>query len=138
MHDSGILPELLSHTDDRRVIEFGMGLTDLVKRPSRGIDEIERHEFAEGRIVLAQKLEEFAPRVVAFNGKMTYEKFAQRICTLGLQKGTLYGAQVFVLPSTSALNAAQRGAKLRYFRRLAQLLRNLPDENIVSRSSGRA
>src|SRR5689334_738631 len=77
MHDSGVLPELLAYTDDRRVIEFGMGLTDLVKRPSRGIDEIERHEFAEGRIVLAQKLEEFAPRVVAFNGKMTYEKFAQ-------------------------------------------------------------
>jgi mismatch-specific thymine-DNA glycosylase len=138
MHDSGVLPELLSHTDDRRVIEFGMGLTDLVKRPSRGIDEIERHEFAEGRIVLAQKLEEFAPRVVAFNGKMTYEKFAQRICTLGLQKGTLYGAQVFVLPSTSALNAAKAGTKLRYFQSLARLLHDLPEGKNILRSSGGA
>src|SRR6202163_4755357 len=78
LFDSGILPELLVHTDDKRVIEFGMGLTDLVKRPTRGVEEIERQEFAEGRILLGQKLAEFAPRVVAFNGKITYEKFSQR------------------------------------------------------------
>ena len=135
MYDSGVLPELLSHADDRRVIEFGMGLTDLVKRPTRGVEEIERYEFAEGRIVLAQKLEEFAPRVVAFNGKITYEKFAQRACKLGLQNEMIYGAQVFVLPSTSGQNSARRGVKLGYFRRLAELLRSLPDKNNGSHSS---
>ena len=127
MYDSGVLPELLGHHDDRRVIEFGVGLTDLVKRATRGVEEIERHEFAEGRIVLAQKLEEFAPRVVAFNGKQVYERYAQRTCKLGLQKDKLYGAQVFVLPSTSGQNTAGSGVKLRYFRRLAELLRGLPD-----------
>src|ERR1700683_5143891 len=79
LFQSGILPELLDHKDDKRVIEFGIGMTDLVNRPTHGVEEIERQEFAEGRIVLAQKLEEFAPRVIAFNGKMTYEKFAQRV-----------------------------------------------------------
>ena len=70
--------------------------------------------------------------VIAFNGKMTYEKFAQRVCNLGLQKDTLYGAHVFVLPSTSGQNAAQRGVKLRHFRRLAELLRRLPDEQGIA------
>jgi TDG/mug DNA glycosylase family protein len=102
-------------------------LTDLVKRATRGAEEIERHEYAEGRILLAQKLEEYAPRVVAFNGKQVYERFAQRTCKLGLQKEKLYGANVFVLPSTSGLNAAGNGVKLRYFRQLAALLRRLPD-----------
>jgi len=128
LYDSGVLPELLSHKDDKRMIEFGFGLTDLVKRPTRGIEEIERHEYAEGRIVLAQKLEEFAPRVIIFNGKMTYEKFAQRTCKLGLQKEKLYGAQVFVLPSTSGQNPGGKSGKMRYFRLLAKLLDSLPDE----------
>jgi TDG/mug DNA glycosylase family protein len=125
LHDAGILPELLEYKDDKRVIEFGVGLTDLVKRATRGIEEIDRHEFAEGRIVLSQKLAEFTPRVVAFNGKVVYEMFAQRKCRLGLQKDKLYGAQVFVLPSTSGQNAVGQGVKRRYFRQLGALLRSL-------------
>src|SRR6202051_1214751 len=116
LHDSGIVPELLDHRDDKRMIEFGIGMTDLVKRPTRGIEELRREEFAEGRIVLGQKLEQYMPQVIAFNGKGTFENFAQRPCKLGLQKGRLYSAQVFVLPSTSGQNAVGHAPKLRYFR----------------------
>jgi len=125
LYESGILPELLDHRDDKRMIEFGIGLTDLVKRPTREIEELRREEFAEGRIVLGQKLEQFTPQIIAFNGKGTFENFAQRECKLGLQKGRLYGAQVFVLPATSGVSDNSRGAKLRYFRQLAKLLAKL-------------
>src|SRR6266852_3792891 len=123
MYQSRVVPELLDYQDDRRLIEFGIGLTDLVKRSTRGIEEIERHEFAEGRVLLAQKLEQYAPRVVAFNGKLVFEKFAQRPCKLGLQKEKLYGARVFVLPSTSGQNAVGGAQKMRYFRQLARVLK---------------
>lgn len=125
MYEAGILPELLEARDDKRVIEFGVGLTDLVKRSTRRPDEIGRQEFAEGRILLAQKLEEFSPRVVAFNGKMVYEKFAQSKCKFGLQKKKVYGAHVFVLPSTSADGSVSLAVKTRYFRQLGVLLRTL-------------
>jgi mismatch-specific thymine-DNA glycosylase len=125
MYDSGVVPEPIEYKDDNRVIEFGIGLTDLVKRPTKGIEEIARQEYAEGRFVLSQKLEQFSPRVVAFNGKIVYERFAQRACKLGLQKERIYGAHVFVLPSTSAQNAKGRGPKLRYFRQLAKFLAGL-------------
>jgi mismatch-specific thymine-DNA glycosylase len=128
LYDSGVIPELLSHHDDRRMIEFGIGLTDLVKRPTRGAEDLTREEFAEGRIVLAQKLEQYAPEVIAFNGVGVFENFAQRPCKPGLQKERLYGAHVFVLPSTSAKNAKGRGYKLRYFRQLAKLLAKLQEE----------
>lgn len=128
MYESGVIPEPLSYADDRRVIEFGIGMTDLVKRPTRGIEEIDRHEFAEGRVLLAQKLEDLHPRVIAFNGKTAYEKFVGRSCKLGLQKEKLYGASVFVLPSTSSQNGgASQGLKKRYFKKLADLLKNLKD-----------
>ena len=56
-----------------------------------------------------------------------YEKFAQRECKLGLQQEQLYGAMVFVLQSTSGLNAGGKNDKLRYFRQLAELINELPD-----------
>jgi mismatch-specific thymine-DNA glycosylase len=128
MYESGVIPEPISYEDDRRVVEFGIGMTDLVKRPTRGVEELERQEFAEGRVLLAQKLEELRPKVIAFNGKMVYEKFAGRACKLGLQKEQLYGAQVFVLPSTSGENGGtERAVKMRYFKKLALLLKQLRD-----------
>ena len=126
LYESGVVPEMLSYNDDKRLVEFGVGLTDLVKRPTKGMEEIERQEFAEGRVLHAQKLEELKPRVVAFNGKGVYERFSGRTCKLGLQKETLYGAHVFVLPSTSGLNAgSERGVKMRYFKKLSALLKSL-------------
>ncbi len=125
LYDSRVIPELLDHRDDKRMIEFGIGLTDLVKRPTRESAELTREEFAEGRILLAQKLEQFAPQVIAFNGVKVFENFAQRPCKPGLQKARLYGAQVFVLPSTAEKNGTSRGQKLRYFRQLARLLDKL-------------
>src|SRR5580704_9522054 len=128
LYESGVIPEPLSYEDDRRMLEFGIGMTDLVKRPTRGIEEIERQEYAEGRVLLAQKLEEMKPRVIAFNGKIVYEKFSGRPCKLGLQREKLYGAQVFVLPASSGENGgAERGVKMRYFKKLAELLKNLED-----------
>jgi hypothetical protein len=58
---------------------------------------------------------------------MAFEKFSQRVCKLGLQKDPLYGARVFVLPSSSGQNALGSGVKMRYFRQLAKLLENLDD-----------
>jgi TDG/mug DNA glycosylase family protein len=127
MYESGIVPELLEYKNDRRMLEFGIGLTDLVKRPTRGIEELERQEFAEGRVLLSQKLQQYAPRVVAFNGKIAFEKFAQRVCKLGLQKDLLYGARVFVLPSSSGQNAIGSGVKMRYFKQLAKLLERMDE-----------
>lgn len=125
MYESGVIPEPLTYNDDRRIVEFGIGLTDLVKRASKGIDDLTREEFAEGRVLLAQKLEEYRPRLVAFNGKMVYEKFSGRQCTLGVQDEQLYGADVFVLPSTSGLNAKGSGVKMRYFKQLAAIVKKL-------------
>jgi mismatch-specific thymine-DNA glycosylase len=139
MYESGVIPEPIGYEDDRRMLEFGIGMTDLVKRPTREVEELQREEFAEGRVLLAQKLEEMRPRVIAFNGKLVYEKFSGRPCKLGLQKEKLYGAQVFVLPAVNghgaaatngeangqAKGAGDKAVTMRYFKKLAQLLQSL-------------
>jgi mismatch-specific thymine-DNA glycosylase len=125
LFESGVVPEPFDYHDDKRVIEFGIGLTDLVKRPSKSPEELSREDFAEGRIVLSQKLEEFAPRVIAFNGRLAYEQFAQRKCKFGLQKELLYGSRVYVLPATPGAPAQRHTERLQYFRKLAQLVKRV-------------
>jgi double-stranded uracil-DNA glycosylase len=125
LYESGVVPEPFDYHDDKRVIEFGIGLTDLVKRPSKTPAELTRADYAEGRIVLSQKLEECSPRVVAFNGKGTYEQFAQRRCKYGLQKEALYGARVYVLPETNGPEVKKNPERLKHFRKLVQLLKRI-------------
>jgi mismatch-specific thymine-DNA glycosylase len=122
LFESGLLREKLAHTEDHRLIEFGMGLTDLVKRWSKSAGELRPREFRDGKLLLAQRLRLAAgARVVAFNGKGAYEKFCGRSIKLGWQRERIHGARVFVLPSTSGRNGSlTRAEKLRYFRRLAQ------------------
>jgi double-stranded uracil-DNA glycosylase len=131
LFDGRVIPEPFDYHDDKRVIEFGIGLTDLVKKPTKTPAELTRQDFAEGRIVLSQKLEEFAPQVVAFNGRETYEQFAQRKSKVGLQKELLYGARIYVLPQTGGPAGKGRAEKLKHFRKLAQLILKTQRKNEV-------
>jgi len=88
---------------------------------------LKREEIAEGRILLSQKLEQFAPQVIAFNGKGTFENFAQRACKLGLQKGVLlWRAGFCAAVNQRTERRTGRAPKLSYFRQLAKLLSKLP------------
>jgi TDG/mug DNA glycosylase family protein len=127
LFETGVIPEPLEYRDDKRIIEFAIGLTDLVKRPTRTVEELTREDYAEGRIVLSQKLGEYAPHVIAFNGRSVYEQFAQRRAKLGLQKEPLYGAKVYVLPATDSQHSQNPKDRLLHFRKLAALIRKVED-----------
>lgn len=123
LNESGLVPEPLTYLDDHRLPEFGIGITDLAKAPSRSSADLGRNAFVAGREALHRKLRRVRPRVVAFNGKGVYEMFTGRRCTLGLQPDELYGAKLFVLPSTSPRHAITgRAEKIGWFRRLRHVL----------------
>ena len=125
LFQSGLVPEPLRPEDDHRVLEFGIGLTDVVKRWSSSSSSLRVQDYHEGIPRLLEKLQKAAPGVVAFNGKTAYEQLSGKAARLGLQRATIAGARVFVLPSTSGRNGSlTRTGKLRYFRRLARWLEN--------------
>lgn len=66
--DSGLAPVPITYKDDDRLPEFGFGITNLVARPTRGIDELTASEYLGGRRVLERKIRRYAPRVVALVG----------------------------------------------------------------------
>jgi TDG/mug DNA glycosylase family protein len=123
LHEGGLVPEPLTFQDDHRCPAFGIGLTNLVDRPSRGIDDLSKDEMAAGARRLGEKLRRARPRVVCFNGKAIAEVFLERRCALGLQPERWEGSAVYVMPSTSARAASyQRADKLRFFRELKRLV----------------
>ncbi len=128
MYESGVIPEPLDYEDDRRMIEFGIGMTDLVKRPTRGIEEIEREEFAEGPRAAGAETGRNAPRVIAFNGKMVYEKFAGRPASSACKRKSYMARRCSCCRQRAGrIAGTARGIKMRYFKKLAALLRSLKD-----------
>src|SRR5919199_3857220 len=55
LYESGLVPEPVTHLDDVRLPEWGMGVTNLVARPSPGIDDLRPIEYLNGWSVLEQK-----------------------------------------------------------------------------------
>jgi len=125
LHECGLLPTALTFAEDYRILEYGIGLTDLVKRPSRSSNDLSRAETRAGSAILTEKLLTFAPRVVCFNGKGVYAWYANRSqgVALGSQDEAIGTTRVFVTPSTSGRNGRfTRAEKAVYFRSLRQFV----------------
>lgn len=121
LHEGGLTPVRLRPEEDARLPTFGYGLTDIVKRPSRGAADLKPAEFAAGRRRLARLVGQLRPRAVCFNGKIAFEgAFGKGTCRrFGSQPVRLNGVPVFVLPSTSPANAAvPLAVKRRHFQAL--------------------
>jgi double-stranded uracil-DNA glycosylase len=123
LHESGLTPVRLRPEEDHRVLEYGIGITDCVPRPSRMASEVRRSEFRDAAPALTAKIELYRPRVVCFNGLMGYRQAIDPEGQLGLQASTLAGATIFVIPSTSAANAGfTREERVEWFCRLAEVV----------------
>lgn len=121
LYESGFTNVRLAAEEDKRVLGFGIGLTDRVKRWTKSAKELRAGDFKRGAEELRGRFEGKWPRVVAFNGKMGLKWILGYQATFGLQKERFGESRVFVLPSTSPANASlTRDEKLAYFRRLAR------------------
>ncbi|MGE0825001.1 MAG: mismatch-specific DNA-glycosylase [Candidatus Binatia bacterium] len=105
LSQSGLVPEPVGPEDDSRLLGWGIGLTDIVKRPTSGIHEVSQREFRLGAKTLQEKIVRYQPLVVCFVGLTGY-----RICCgdkpkLGEKANHFGGSPVFVIPSTSPRNA---------------------------------
>lgn len=102
---SGLIPDPMGAEDDWRLTSWGIGLTDIVKRPTSGIHEVSKREFRAGAKRLRDKITRYAPRVVCFNGLTGYRICCGKAASVGYGDTRFGGARVFVIPSTSPRNA---------------------------------
>ena len=109
LYESRLVSEPIGFADDRRLHEWGFGITNLIARPTPGIDTLHRKEYLAGAKVLRRKIRRVKPEVVAFIGvtlfRSVFGRKTGQPVALGLQEERLEGARVFVLPNPSGRNA---------------------------------
>lgn len=106
LHAAGFTPRRFDPSENRKLLELGYGLTNLVNRATASADLLTDAELLAGGKKLAAKVRRFRPRTVAFVGLGAYRTaFGRPGATLGRQPEPLEGASVWLLPSPSGLNA---------------------------------
>ena len=127
LHEAGLTPVLLQPEEERRLLEFGIGLTSSAQRATREATELSRAERSEGAARVERLIVELQPRYIALLGLTLYPVFFPKGSERGpgLKAATLAGAHVFVLPNPSGRNRAYPGfdKKLIWYRALAELVR---------------
>jgi double-stranded uracil-DNA glycosylase len=83
----------------------GIGMTDLVKRATRRADELSRDEYADGVARLDRLCAWLEPEAICMVGLAGWRAAVNPKAIAGWQEETLGGRPVYVMPSTSGLNA---------------------------------
>jgi double-stranded uracil-DNA glycosylase len=99
LYSVGLTSIQLQPYEYERLLEFGIGLTDLIKGKS-GMDnrhnkgDFDTHSFI-------NKMLQFQPGVLCFNGKKAAKEYFGRDVEYGLQDKKIGTTRIFIAPSTS-------------------------------------
>lgn len=128
LYDARIVPEPIGTEDDVRLPEWGYGITNLIPRPTPGIDTLTPAEYVAGERALRRKVRRWRPTIVALVGVTLYRALFRPVVPrlpCGLQRERFEGARVFVLPNPSGRNANFSYAEMLHaFRALARAARS--------------
>ncbi|MGH1488625.1 MAG: mismatch-specific DNA-glycosylase [Acidimicrobiales bacterium] len=122
---------LVSQPSDprRALVDHGVGMTDLVKRPTRRADELAKSEYETGLARVRRLVGWAKPALVCFVGLAGWRAVVDRKATAGLQPlhvaadGDLFAeTRAYLMPSTSGLNAHSQLPDLVEHLRKAQTL----------------
>ena len=106
LYAAGFTERLLAPFEDRDLVQFGYGLTNIVDRSSARADELDAEELVIGQQQLAAKVQHYRPQCLAVLGIGAYRTaFNRPKAVMGRQNESLDGAIVWVLPNPSGLNA---------------------------------
>ena len=119
LHRAGITTHLvnasggLANADERALIETGIGITNLVPVATARADELSAEQLRAGGERLTALVRSTQPRVVAVLGLTAYRQaFGRPATSAGPQPHDLAGAELWVLPNPSGLNAHESVATL--------------------------
>ncbi len=106
LHASGFTPELVDPLEDHRLLDYGLGITNLVARATRSADELTTAELVAGAARLVRTSRRYRPQAVAVVGMGAYRTaFGHPKAPVGEQPEPIGSARAFVLPNPSGLQA---------------------------------
>ena len=99
LHAVGLITEPLTPREFRRLLDFGIGLTDLAKHHAGNDDELPAHAFDVE--ALRRKIRRHAPRLLAFTSKNAAQAALGDAVSYGPQACRWDTTALWVLPSPS-------------------------------------
>jgi TDG/mug DNA glycosylase family protein len=107
LHLAGFTPVQIEAEHDASLLDYGLGITSVVERPTAGVDDLARSEFIAAAARFEPWVRTYAPRHVAFLGKAAYgAMLGLRTVPWGRQAEPFGGATAWVLPNPSGRNLA--------------------------------
>ncbi|HFZ8995703.1 TPA: G/U mismatch-specific DNA glycosylase [Citrobacter freundii] len=123
LHLAGFTDRQLKPEEAQHLLDYRLGVTRMVDRPTAQAKEVKLHELRSGGRKLVEKIEDYQPVALAILGKQAYEMgFSQRGALWGKQSITIGDTQVWVLPNPSGLNRIQTDKLVEAYRELDQVL----------------
>ncbi len=112
--DRAIVPAGGMSDDDRdHLLARGIGITNIVPRATTKASDLTPSELREGVVALSALVRRTSPRVVAVAGITAFRiAFGERLARAGLQPGRFEGAELWVVPNPSGINAHETIASL--------------------------
>ncbi len=106
LHAGGFTDRVFAPSEQSALPALGIGITNLVERVTAAASELRRHELRDGGRRLTARVEILRPRFVAVLGLGAYRTaFDRPAATIGRQDERLGGAEVWLLPNPSGLQA---------------------------------
>jgi TDG/mug DNA glycosylase family protein len=107
LHVAGFTDRQLDPAEERLLLSYGIGITNLVERTTAAAADLAPDELRKGALSLERKLRRIRPRSVAFLGMSAFRvAFGRPHAKAGPQPEPLGGAHVWVLPNPSGLQVA--------------------------------
>lgn len=124
LYAGGFTERLLSPFDERELLKFGYGITNVVQRATATADLLTKDEIVAGGERLRAKVLHYQPGVLAVLGVGAYRTaFNQPKAIVGRQGQQIGNTVLWVLPNPSGLNANYQPAALaRLFKELRDYL----------------
>jgi TDG/mug DNA glycosylase family protein len=119
---AALTPYQFKPEEDGRLLTFGLGITNIVARPSRTAAEITKEEYQDGRLILQEKLALYKPQVACYAGVGVYREFARqtRVVCGWQPENMVSGVADYVVPSPSGLTRILFADQLAYYQELNQ------------------
>lgn len=106
LHLAGFTERILHPSEEHELLEKGYGITSFCRRTTARADELTTEEYIEGGKILVKKIKKYKPETLAVLGITAFRlAFQNPKAKLGLQEEKIAGAEAWVLPNPSGLNA---------------------------------
>lgn len=69
LFQSGLVPITVTCYDDMKMLDYGIGFTNVCTRPTKGAAELTRKEMKAGAAIMLEKMRKYRPKIAVFNGK---------------------------------------------------------------------